>query len=352
MRKKQKVRIRKSVRKSIFILLLAIIIVAIAALYDSFNSENKKSFVNENIYEYTNKYLYSYDVSMLENEYVSEKNIGDKNVYITSLMDVANINMTYVYNANQVSDISYSYKIVGNLESIYVKDGEEQRVFKNTEVLVDNKEFNVNAKDIEISESFDLNIKDKVQMIKNFQQEVGMQVDTTYTVVLEVMSKTNIMGQEVINVYSPNLVFEIGPKTTKVKTTTEDSAKPQIITKKSRQVDELSEIKRTVAAVVIIVSVILILVLKIKTVDNNIIKNEYKIELNRILKECEEKIVEVNDKIDTDRQNLIDVIDFNEVVKLSEELSKPILYWSNENLEESWFCVIGDKILYRYILKR
>lgn len=352
MKKMQKIRIRKSVRKTIFVLLLVSIVVAMVTLYDSFNSENKKKFVNENIYEYTNKYLYSYDVSMLENGYVTEKNIGDKNVYITNLMDVANINMTYLYNANQVSDISYSYKIVGNLESVYVKDGEEQRVFKNTEVLVENKDFTVNSKDIEISESFELNIKDKIQMIKNFQQEVGMQVDTTYTVVLEVMSKTNIMGQEVLNVYSPNLVFEIGPKTTKLKTTTEESSKPQIITKKSQMVDQLSEVKRTVATIVLIIAIILILVLKIKTVDNNVIKNEYKIELNRILKECEEKIVEVNDKIDTDRQNLIDVIDFNEVIKLSEELSKPILYWNNENLEESWFCVIGDKILYRYILKR
>lgn len=348
----KKVRIRKSVRKSMFVLLLVAIVVAIAVLYNSFNLENKKNFVNENIYEYTNKYLYSYDVSMLENGYVTEKNIGDKNVYITNLMDTANINMTYLYNANQVSDISYSYKIVGNLESIYVKDGEEQRVFKNTEVLVDNKDFNINSKSIEISESFELNIKDKIQMIRNFQQEVGMQVNTTYTVVLEVMSKTNIMGKEVINVYSPNLVFEIGPKTTKLKTTTEETSKPQIVTKKSQAVDELLEIKRTVSTIVLIISVILIFVLKTRTENNNIIKNEYKIELNRILRECEEKIVEVNDKIDTDRQNIIDVTDFNEIIKLSEELSKPILHWGDENLEESWFCVIGDKILYRYILKR
>lgn len=66
MKKMQKIRIRKSVRKTIFVLLLVSIVVAMVTLYDSFNSENKKKFVNENIYEYTNKYLYSYDVSMLE----------------------------------------------------------------------------------------------------------------------------------------------------------------------------------------------------------------------------------------------------------------------------------------------
>ena len=50
--------------------------------------------------------------------------------------------------------------------------------------------------------------------------------------------------------------------------------------------------------------------------------------------------------------NLIEVKDFGEIIKLSEELYKPILYWSSKEEEESWFCVVTNSVSYRYILKK
>ena len=94
------------------------------------------------------------------------------------------------------------------------------------------------------------------------------------------------------------------------------------------------------------------IVLLVKTRNNNTVRNEYKIELNKILKGCDEKIVEVNSRIETSGQGLVDVREFDEVLKVSEELFKPILYWNNEKEEESWFCVLGNNMIYRYVLKR
>ena len=48
----------------------------------------------------------------------------------------------------------------------------------------------------------------------------------------------------------------------------------------------------------------------------------------------------------------MDVREFDEILKVSEELFKPILYWNNDKEEESWFCVLGNNMVYRYILKR
>ena len=90
----------------------------------------------------------------------------------------------------------------------------------------------------------------------------------------------------------------------------------------------------------------------IKTENKNNVKNEYKVEFNKILRGCEEKLVESNSKIDVEGQNLVDVKEFSEVLKVSEELFKPILYWNNEADEETWFCVLGDNTVYRFVLKR
>jgi len=351
-KKSKKIKIRKSVRNFYIIVLIGIMLISILALYNSFNSKDKKNFVKENIYEYTNKYFYSYDISMIENNYVNEQNLGDKNVYITDLMENAKINMTYVYNANRYSDTLCTYRIVGNLEAIYSKDGKQQKVLKDTETLIEKKQLNKNGNSIEINESFDLNLGEKVEKIKGFQEELGIQIETTYTILMEVTTSTSVMGQEVINVYTPDLIFNISPKTTVVNTTIENDSKPKIVTKMMNQNDQYSEIKIVSATLSFIVSMVVLIVLLVKTKNNNIIKNNYKIELNKILKGCGEKIVEVASKIDTEGKSIVDIKEFEEIIKVSEELFKPILFWNDEMEEKSWFCVIGNNMIYRFILKR
>ncbi len=344
------IKIRKSFRSTYILILLLIIAVCLFALYNTFNSDNKK-FVKTNIYEYNNKFSYSYDVNLVENDYITKDNISDGNAYITDLLDKVSLNMTYLYNANKQSDVIYTYQVVGNLEATYLKDGIEQKVWKKTDVLVPMKEQNSTGDSLEVNEILDVNLKEKIQEIKNFQAEVGMQVQTKYTVVMEMVTRTNVLGQEIINIYSPDVVFEIGSKTTTVTTNTENTEKPQA-TKMINEQGEQSQVKNVVLTGVIVVAGVMLIVVLLKTKNSNTVRNEYKLELNRILKSCQEKIVVVKDKIKTEGQNVVNVNDFDEIIKVSEELFKPILYWNNEGDEESWFCVDGNNIIYRFILKR
>jgi len=327
------IKIRKSFRSTYILILLLIIAVCLFALYNTFNSDNKK-FVKTNIYEYNNKFSYSYDVNLVENDYITKDNISDGNAYITDLLDKVSLNMTYF------------------LEATYLKDGVEQKVWKKTDVLVPMKEQNSTGDSLEVNEILDVNLKEKIQEIKNFQAEVGMQVQTKYTVVMEMVTRTNVLGQEIINIYSPDVVFEIGSKTTTVTTNTENTEKPQVATKMINEQEEQSQVKNVVLTGVIVVAGVMLIVVLLKTKNSNTVRNEYKLELNRILKSCQEKIVVVKDKIKTEGQNVVNVNDFDEIIKVSEELFKPILYWNNEGDEESWFCVDGNNIIYRFILKR
>lgn len=349
--KKKGIKIRKSVRNAYILILLMIIVVSLFTLYNTFNVDNKK-FVKTNIYEYNNKFDYSYDVNLKENNYITKENVSDGNAYITDLIDNVVVNMNYIYDTNKTSDIIYSYQVVGNLEATYTKDGIDQKVWKKTDVIVPMNEFTTSTDKLELKEKIDLNLKEKIETVKNFQQEVGIQVQAKYTILLEIVTNTNILGKNIVNVYSPDVVFEIGNKTTTVTTNVEESAKPMVATKMINEPAKNSEIKNIVATGAGAIAAILLVFVLLKTKNNNTVRNEYKIELNKILKSCDEKIVAVKDKIETEGQNLVNVKEFDEIIKVSEELFKPILYWNNENDEESWFCVVGNNILYRFILKR
>ena len=89
-----------------------------------------------------------------------------------------------------------------------------------------------------------------------------------------------------------------------------------------------------------------------KTVPMNKTKNEFRQELNRILRLCQDKIVQVSSNLEVDTTNVIDVKDFGEIVKVSEELFKPILYWISPRNDEAWFTVMSHGLTYRYILKK
>ena len=88
-----------------------------------------------------------------------------------------------------------------------------------------------------------------------------------------------------------------------------------------------------------------------KTQPINKIKNLYKYELNRILRLCQDKIVQVSAQPDVTASTIIDVKDFGEIIKVSEELFKPILYWASKETDEAWFYVMSNSVTYRYILK-
>ena len=90
-------------------------------------------------------------------------------------------------------------------------------------------------------------------------------------------------------------------------------------------------------------------ILRAKT--TNRVKNEFRQELNRILKLCQDKIVQINTKPHDLPENVVQVKDFGEIFKVSEELFKPILYFFDNEKQEAWFSVITGTTTYRYILK-
>ena len=73
--------------------------------------------------------------------------------------------------------------------------------------------------------------------------------------------------------------------------------------------------------------------------------------MNRILRLCQDKIVKVSTRPEV-TGNIVVVRDFGEIVKLSEELFKPILYYMDTETEEAWFSVMSNNVTYRYILKK
>ena len=99
-----------------------------------------------------------------------------------------------------------------------------------------------------------------------------------------------------------------------------------------------------------ITSLILLIYLS-KTVIFVSVKSEYRKNIDRILKEYSEIIVEVTYSIEHDDLTIIDIKEFDDMIDLEQEYKSPILHYEKIHGYESWFVIIKDNFMYRYIFK-
>ena len=349
--KKGKIKMRKSTRYFYSAIASIVFAISAATLFGSFLG-GKTNKTKEEIYKYTNKFNYGYQVNLLPNKYIEETTLGmSESAYITDLIDNINLDLNYNYNSDSKSTIKYTYSIKGILNGVYTKDGEEQKVWTKQYVLKEPTDGTVIDKNFEIKESIPLDLKTQNKLVKDFEQEIGISIDAKYNVIIEVQTNTEIDGEQVANKYTSSLAIDVGKKTTTIKGEN-DKEDTQYVSKEIEHQTGVSTVSKVISGIFFIISIAVLQYITTKTVAMNKTRNEFRQELNRILRLCQDKIVQVSSNLDVDTTNVIDVKDFGEILKVSEELFKPILYWISPRNDEAWFTVMSHGVTYRYILKK
>lgn len=343
-------KIRKSLKITGVIISAILFIVSCIGIGTTLMNKNIINGSKE-IYSYTNKYNYDYTVNVKNNKYIDSKTLDMKQeAYITALIDNIDLNLNYDYESNTKSEINYKYTIDGKINAIYSKDGIESNVWQKEYVL---KEETANTEDtnkININEKIKLDLKEQNQLVKDFETEMGMTLDAKYIVTLTVKTDTNVDGTDANNEYKSSIEIDLGKKTTTISGENNLEQNRQI----SKQYEENGKIN-VFSLIVYIVMLIFSIYVFVKIFNKqtiNIVRNGYRQELNKILRICEEKIVQVSSDPVTGKENVIDVKDFGEMIKVSEELFKPILYWYCEEDEEAHFYVLSDDMTYRFVLEK
>lgn len=343
-------KIRKSVKYIAVCMSIILIIfscVNIGKMITKTNTINSK----KEIYNYTNKFKYDYTVNLIENQFIPTRTfeMSDK-AFITDLIDNINMNFYYNYEGSTDSTINYDYQIVGVLSAVYTADGTENKIWEKEDVIKPVVSTAKTGNNVAINENIIIDLKQQNALVKAFEDQMKMSVTANYKVMLKITTKTNIEGEEVKNEYMPFVTIDLAKKITSI-TGESNLEKTEYISKEYTETTEMSVTLLVVNIIIFIGSLALLgAMLKSRTI--HIVRNEYRQELNRILRLCQDKIVQVSKDPTPDKENIVDVTDFGEIIKVSEELFKPILYYYNEENEEAEFCVISNSIVYRYILKK
>ena len=217
MRANKKVKMRKSIRYFYLASSILILVCSSSYLLKTLISAEDSKVRNKEIYSYKNAFNYEYKVDLLKNPYIDKDYLEMKEeAYITDLIESINLNLNYKYDANIESNIEYEYTVKGFLEATYTKDGEVQKVWEKEYVLLEPKKEIKNTDIIDIKENLNLNLKKENDLVKQFEQEMGMNIDAKYIVRLEVKTNTNVENEKINNKYISSLNIDLAEKTTKI----------------------------------------------------------------------------------------------------------------------------------------
>ena len=350
MRFKRKNRMRKATKN-------ALITISIILLFFSFTSlvnnmqKNSQTTMTKEIYRYTDKFNYDYKINLIDNKYMQDSDVLDKKLaYVTDLIDNIDLYLNYEYIGNKQSNLKCTYSVVGRMQVSYSKDGETQKIWDKEEIIQAEKNKDVTGEKLDIKEQLVLDLKDKNTLLNDFKQQLGMQINAVFTISLKVNVATNIENKDITDEFVPIININLAEKTTKL-SGDNNTSKTEYISKEIK-VTEGQKVAIIILDIIVIVASAVLLRHALMASVIVSVRNEFKYELNRLLRICQDKIVEVSTRPNDEKREVVFVKDFGEIVKISEELFKPILLYKKNEENEAWFTVVSEKTSYRYILKK
>lgn len=359
MQKKRKQQINNKIKiSSTFRTMLILFAVAIFAfssgnIVNSLTARTQTITERKELYKYTNKFTSDSKINLKENKYVKDSEIAKNQTYLSDLISNIDMHMKYQYSDSKDAKITYNYKIEAIVKAEYSSNSTNYDVLNKVETLKEMNGETDGSQELLIDENIKVDYAKYHEMIKEFKQLMGINLKSTLYIQLTVDTKTKIDSKEIANQYVSKYNITLGDKIALIEENNNeeksDSVKYDVQTNVNSDINKEEVI---INAVFMFIGLILLRLILKKTEKLNSIRNEFKLELNRIMKSCESKIVEIEDLKQIDIEHATRVKDIEQLLKLSEEALVPIYcYIKEEPEEEAYFIVTKYERSYIFILR-
>lgn len=340
--------LKKWVRIVLFSLILLIFFAGLGVIYKGFELKRKNN-MNESIYDYHITQGLDYKIHLNKNSFIEENYLGKNETYIADL--IKNMELTFLYNFSGVKSIplQYTYQINAVIKGEYtVQTGEEKsKVWSKEVVLVEPTKVEVEQNQFTIKEIIDLDYNTYNDEVQQFRKELNLPI----TANLNIEMKIDVIGQlenELQDTKTISLQIPLNEQAFHITEDYEEEFNGQVLSKTEYQ-GEINN-KNLICGILLIISAIFLFVIFFKEIFNIQKKNNYTIQLNRILKSYGDIIIELATPLNINGYHIIDVKNFNEMIDLEEELRIPINFYETIDFLEGEFYILQGDIVYRYRL--
>ena len=301
--------------------------------YEEHGNTDYKVFLKDNIY-YEDKYL-------------------DKNMsYIANLIDYISVDYNYKFKADTLFDGEYSYKIRADLE---ILNAENKTLFFTKKYdLIKEKTFTIeNQNEYNIVENIKIDYDHYNSLANGFKSSYGVDTESNLIIYLDIyrnidqnsINNPNINGKGTIK-----LTIPLSEKAINIKMDSMEINNKNVIT----SLDDyyLEDIKYLIIG---IISLIVSLYLFIKIVKRlsrlSISPTDYDKTLKKILNQYDRLIVTTSSMPNLEKNNIIKVKEFVELLDAKDNLHKPIFFIEVTPHQKAYFFIQDDDNIILFTLK-
>jgi len=345
---KKRVYIPKTIRLTIIGVIAIILLFSTIKVYDAYNKPKTTTATYEALICDHNSF-YDYKVYLKNNTIYEDREylLPGEGRYFRKIVDHINASFTYNVYIDKIAEITCSYTQIAELQT---------NLWNKTYLLIPQKQINSYGKSLDFTEKFPIDYQYYEAIVKQIDEEIGIMSSNQILVIkFNIFLDVNIQGKNFTQFFNSSINVSLGGNLIDISENLTDNKKDVSMGSKEifhKEVDEEKSRWTIVTFLFLIIFVTSITVTKNKVEkDDKIIKT-----FKKIMKKYGEWIVEIEKSPNITSKleilkglEVMKVKTFDDLIKISEELGKPIIHLEEEQNKHNFF-VFDDSIYYQYIL--
>lgn len=337
-------KISKKVKTPSLVVIPMLLIVVVVYLIITYKAER---YAEEKItrYSYTHKGNTAYEVFLVPNILYEEESLSENNTYITEFVDYITAKFSYQFTGDRDAKLDCIYDVAAVVQG-YTGDNDTYKlIYQKSFTLIPETSVKVNDNKISINQDVSCPLKEYILFAQTVNQESKVTASTKLLIQLNLNIKAVTEHGSADETVTPSLTI---PLDSRYFTILKGG-----IDEKHGTIEENVQVrlpldKKTVMlcyiTIGLLVAALIVLIFFTSEPDKN---DLYKKRLSKIFRKHGSRLVALNQKPEDLIQNQCKVWSMEDLVKVCDDLGKPIFYkYSEDTLEITHFYVFDQACAY------
>jgi len=301
------------------------------------------------LYSYTNKATVNYEVLLKPNDLFGEIKMAEDQVYLTNLVNNITASFTYQFQGDAQADIKGNYEILMLLEGYTSESEKYTTIWQKRFTLVPRTNFSDKNSNFTLKRTVSLNIAQYNDFLRLLKEQTKVDTGVSASAVMNVNLDAVTANGPIQDTISSSLVFPLNTNFFKI-TKKQIEGRPGVI-------QEVKEAPSAANGKMLIfyglgLGLLLLALLGLIFLTSGSTQDPYVKNLKRIFKKHGSRLVAFDTEISVTGETY-PVKSFEDLVRFSDEIGKPVIYRYSANLRDiSRFYVLDEKYTYYFELNK
>jgi hypothetical protein len=346
---KKKLEWNQQVRMSLILLTIAGVGIILSLLVRDILNPGWNE-IKETRYTYHQKANIFYRVFLRPNVLYGNLAMEAGDVYITEFVDSINTFFEYNFQGQKNAQLQGDYEVLVVMEGYRNEEKSYESIWKQQWIIVPKTKFESNGTSISLKKEIPLDFKQYNQFAQQVVKDAKVNSDIKMTVFWNVHLKGDTAQGVIEENISPSMMIPLNTNYFKIS--------GNLSEEKPGNIDEIKRVKapvdkRKLILYSVSISVLLIvLAFLILFTTRAVSKDPFEKEFRKILKKHGSRLIALNNRINFACKSIDQLKCMDDLVKMADEIGKPILYQYSDDLEKMIkFYVLDNEQAYVFDLK-